>query len=283
MAKKETGLIAPASVESLALLRADYAQEDSLTQNLLPRFAMASQDVMEGEGKKKHVVVEAGTFYTEAQDTEETEVENENGKTEMKKLWTKTEIEAKPRGIIIFKRKQLRFYDEDTEEYTSSPIYDNDDEVIPLFCNKAEVARGTAAELKEKYQYTAEDGKKKSKLEDNRILYVLYTPKSGEPTVYQLNLRGSSMYSFKDYEKKLSKEGKNPKMVVTEFSSEHRQKGKIEWNMMTFETVSIISEAQVKDVLARVEEFKSAIMQTKAFFASKNAEQAKIDKAFEEA
>jgi len=50
-------------------------------------------------------------------------------------------------------------YDEKTEEYTSSPIYDNDDEVIPLWKDRKEVAKGTPKELKEKFHYTDKDGK----------------------------------------------------------------------------------------------------------------------------
>lgn len=280
MAKKETGLVATASEESLALLRSEFPSEPSMSQTLLPRFSMASQDVMEGEGKNKKVVVEAGTFYLESQDEDETEVEDEKGKAVMKRLWTKTEIGDKARAIIVFQRKQLRFYDEDTETYTSSPVYDSEDEIVPLFCEKSEVARGTPKELKEKYQFTDKDGKTKSKLEDNRILYVLYTAKNGEPTVYQLNLRGSSMYSFMSYARELNKKGRAPNMIVTEFGSEHREKGKIEWNMMTFEAIRDIGEDEAKDVLGRINEFKSAIAQQKAFFASKDAADQKANDEF---
>lgn len=279
MAKKETSLAVPLSNESLALLRSEFPSEPSFQSAAFPRLGLASQDVMEGQGKNKKVVTEAGTFFTDVQDEDETEVEDEKGKKTVRKLWSKTELGDMIRGIILFQRKQLRFYDEDTETYTSSPIYDSEDEVIPLFCEKEEVGRGTPKELKAKYEYAGDDGKKKSKLADERILYVLFAKKGEEGVVHQMNIRGSSMYSFMSYARDLNKRGQGPNTVVTEFSSEHREKGKIEWNMMTFEAIRALTEDEAKDVIARNNELKQAIMEQKAFFASKDA----ANKEFEEA
>ncbi len=141
----------------------------------------------------------------------------------------------------------MSYYDGDTQLYTSSPIYDTDDEIIPLFSNKKEVDRGTPAELKGREDYAFEkDGKKKSKLEDNKILYVLYND-----DIYQLNLRGTSMYAFMTYAKKTL-----PPSVVTSFGSEPKEKGSIEWNQMTFNNVRDLDTTEVDMVLSKIQEIK---------------------------
>lgn len=240
--KKETGLSNVLSEESLALLQESYPMDKGLNRIILPRLGMISQDKTEGKGKAMRVVAEAGTFFVER---ETDEINEETGK----KVWAKDEIGTEIEGIILFQRKQLRMYDETTEEYTSSPVYDTDEEVVPLFCNKTEVGRGTPKELKAKYSYTGEDGKTKSKLEDNRILYVLYND-----DVYQMNLRGSSMYSFLTYARKIL-----PPSVITVFNSEPKEKGSIAWNQMTFIAKRKLTEKEAQEVIEKVQEIKVAI------------------------
>lgn len=130
-------------------------------------------------------------------------------------------------GIILYHCYQLSYFDEDTEKYASTPVYDSQDENLPLFSDKKQIAKGTPAELKALYKFTDKDGKEKSKLKDNRIVYVLI----GEE-LFQLNLHGSSMYSFMKYARTA-----NPPTVITNFASEPQKKGQIEWNMMTFKPV----------------------------------------------
>lgn len=241
MSEKTKAVANVANEETLALLQDSYPVEQGPSRISLPRLGLVSQDKTEGKGKSLHVVSEAGTFFTEKQ----TEEEDADGK----KIWEKTEIGTTIEGIILYQRKQLKMYDQATEEFTSSPIYDNDDEVVPLWCNKAEVAKGTPAELKAKYQYVDDSGKTKSKLEDNRILYVLY---DGE--IYQMNLRGSSMYSFLTYARKTL-----PPSVITTFSSEAKEKGSIAWNQMTFAATRKLNQTEAEEVLAKVQEIKTAI------------------------
>lgn len=261
--KKETAIVNVASEESLALLRANFPAEQGFQRTFLPRLAMYSQDKTEGKGKAMTVVAEAGTFYTEKQ----TDEENDEGK----KVWDKTEVGTEIEGIIIYQRKQLRHYDESTEQYTSSPVFDSNDDIIPLFCNKQEIARGTATELKARPEYQYEkDGKIKSKLEDNRILYVLY---DGE--VYQMNLRGSSMYSYMSYTKQL-----NPSTCLTRFSSEAKEKGTIAWNQMTFTKVRDLSQEEAEEVIGKQQEIMSGIMEEKRYFAEVSGTQAKADDDF---
>lgn len=255
MAKKETA-VAVVDQQAIEMLKSMYPVERGFNRILLPRLGMVSQDQTEGKGKAMKVVTVAGTFFTEKQNEEETE--NEDGK--MVKEWNKEEIGDSIEGIILFHRKQLKMYDEATEKYTSSSVFDTEEENIILFCDKKEVARGLAKDLKEKYLYTDKTGKVKSALEENRILYVLY-----ENEVYQMNLRGSSMYSFMKYTGKIF-----PPAVVTSFSSEPKEKGEIEWNQMTFAVKRALDNDELADVVERVQGIKDGIAMEKGYYAQQN-------------
>lgn len=251
--KKTTEVAAPLNDEALALLRSMYPQEEGYTRLMLPRLSFKAQDVMEGTGKNKKVVIAAGTFFLEHQ-TDETD---ENGK----KVWEKLELGDTVDGIIIYKRKQLRMYDEATEEYSSTPIFDTNEDIVPLFCAKKEVARGTAAQLKAMYEYEYTDdkgnAKKKSKLQDNTILYVLV-----EGELYQLNLHGSSMWSFNDYSKSVLVAS-----VMTTFNSEYNKNGSIEWNKMIFKAKRQITAEELEMVVSNIKAIKDAVDGEKAYFA----------------
>jgi hypothetical protein len=253
MSKKETAVAVAPSAEALAALKNNFPQDPGYNRIQLPRIVFKSQDVTEEvrvNGKKQiKVITEAGTFLFER----ETDELDDSGK----KVWEKEEIGPELEGIIIYQRKQLRMYDETTEEFSSSPIYDEDTEVLPLFCNKAEVAKGTPAELKAMYAYTDDNGKEKSKLEENRVLYVLI-----KDELYQLSLRGSSMYSYLGYTRKTLVPS-----VVTLMSSESKVKGSIAWNQMTFTPKVALLEDQIQDVLARQAEIKAAIAEEKSHFS----------------
>lgn len=248
--KTSTAIQTTASEEQLAILRSEFPQEQGFKRIQLPRLGMFSQDQVEGKGKSMKVVAEAGTFYLE---TETDEVDSDG-----KKVWEKEEIGDEIKVNIIFQRKQLKYYDEKTEMFTSSAVYDSDDEVIPLFCNKAEIDKGTSAELKSReiYQYE-KDGKKKSKLEDNRILYALYNDK-----LYQLNLRGSSMYSWMTFLRKVT----SPAAYLLKLSSDSKEKGSIAWNQMTFEIVRDINGEEADQIIEYVKEIKEGIALEKEFF-----------------
>lgn len=270
--KSSTALMKAPDESVLALLRAEFPTEPSFQRALLPRLFVLNKDEREEtkvNGKKEiKVITEAGTFIREKQETNpengELVLNEDTGKPE----WTKEELGDSIEGIIVFQRKQLRYYDEGTEQYTSSPVYDNEDEVLPLFCDKAEVDRGTPAELKAKYPGVTRAGKPKSNLEDNRILYVLV---DGE--LHQMNLRGTSMFAYMDFARKA-----RPAVpaVLTSFGSEHMEKGDIEWQKMTFTVSRPLSADEVNEVVEKVREIKDGIEQEKAFFADRNA----VDNAF---
>lgn len=238
--------------EQLALLRDSYPVEKGFTRILLPRLGLVSQDVVEGKGKSMKVVTEAGTFFTESQ----TDEVNEEGK----KVWDRQEIGTSIQGTILFQRKQLRFYDSANQSYTSSPIYDNDDQVVPLFANKAEVAKGTPKELQARpeFQGLSAKGKPISKLEEQRVLYVLY-----KDTVFQMTVRGTSMFAFLTYVR-----GNLPPSVLTEFDSEEKQNGSISWSQMTFETVRQLDSKEATVVQEKMNEIRTAVEAEKNFYKS---------------
>ncbi len=268
MAEKTKAVAVAASEEVLAQLGSAYATEEGGKGVYLPRLGMFSQDKTEetgkGKDKKIKVIAAAGEFFIERQ----TEEVGEDGK----KVWAREELGSTIQGVIFYKRHQLRMYDEDTKEYTSSPVYDTKDEVLPLWCNKKEVARGTPAELQEKFMIVNKKGKKVSALEDNRILYVLI---DGE--AYQLNLRGSSMYSLLSYEK-----GVQPPTVITEFSSEAMENGDISWNKMMFKAVRKLTGKEAAEVAEFQGKTSEAIRLSKESYAKADESDAKADRELKE-
>ncbi len=240
---QEVAVIDP---ELLAELNDMRPQEESRFSKIsLPRIGYASVDKMEGEGNAKKVTEEAGTFFYEIA-TEETNAEG-------KKIFKREEIGKSMEGVILYHRHQLSYYDKKTEKYTSSPIYDTKDEVIPLWCDKQEVAKGTPDELRAKYAFVDEDGKDKCKLKDNRILYILH-----KEQLYQLALHGSSMFAFLSYVRKV-----NPATVLTYFDSEPKKKGKTKWQQMTFTSVRPLNNEELLDIRDKVREVKFAIQAEK--------------------
>lgn len=255
-----------ANEDILEQLKQSFPTDPGMNKIFLPRISFVSQDKTEGKGKATKVVVEAGTFFTEVQLDE---IDEETGK----KAWEKTEVGTTMEAIILYQRKQLKYYDAATESFTSSPVYDDDNEIIPLFAMKKQVAKGTPEELKKAYQYADKtDGKIKSKLEDNRILYILY---KGE--IWQLNLRGSSMWSFRTYVK-----GTNPSTVLTKFGSEPKEQGSNSWNQMTFKPVRSLTAAEAKDILARVRTIQEDIQKEKAVYNTAQLASAKGDKELDD-
>ncbi len=257
--KKSTEVSTVVSQGIIDQLSQAYPIESGYNKIILPRLSLISQDKTEGKGKAMKVVVEAGTFLEEKMTDEKDEKD--------KNIWTKDEIGTSFEGIILYQRKQLKLYDEATEKYTNSPIFDTEEEVLPLWCEGKEITRGTPAELKAKYKFTDRSGKEKSALEENRIIYVLY-----KDAVYQMNLRGSSMYSFLTYSRKVL-----PPAIVTKFSSEAKEKGEIAWNMMTFEKVRDITSEESVDIVTKVNEIRHAVNMEKSQYAKATVKTDELD------
>jgi hypothetical protein len=238
--------------EQLAILNDSYPVEDESTRLQLPRFGMLSKDIIEetgtGKNKKIKVVEAAGTFFTE-RDLGEV---NEDGK----KVWTKTFIEGETVEVIIaYHRRQLRKFDSSLEKYISSPIYDNADQVIPLYLDKQIIKRGTQAELQALYPALTQKGKPTSDLKEECILYVVYNNE-----LYQMNISQSSKWEFKTYSR-----GLNPSTVVTVIGSVEDTFGTNTYRKMTFKNdrpinsdeFEIVAESQgaIKEVVKSDEKF----------------------------
>ena len=250
------------SEESLAALRAMFPKDAGFERKSFSRLGLTSQDETEGKGKTLKVVAEAGSFFIER-------ASKELHETTGKKKWLKTELGTSIEGIIIFNRKQLSYYNSNDETYSSTPIYDNDDEVIPLFCSGAEIAKGTPKELQALYPAQTRTGKPSSALKDNSIVYVLY-----ENELFQMNLHGTSMYAYKTF-KRATHPGVNE--FMTHFSSEPKSMGSTEWNQMTFKTIRPLTADEVENSLSLASDMTQAIKEEKAFFANRNGGLAKDD------
>lgn len=247
--KKEIQILSP---EQLAELNAAYpVAEESMRVNL-PRFGMLAKDITQEEGKGKtktiKIIESAGTFYTE-QDKGEV---NDQGK----KVWTKTYLGEEVEVIIAFHRRQLRLYDKGLNKFISSPIYDNKDQIIPLYLDKRQIAKGTQEELRARYPKLTEKGKKSSKLNEETILYILY-----EGELYQCNLSQSSKWSFKDYSK-----GVNPSTVITTLNSVEETNGSNTYRKITFKNTRIINSEEFELVKKAQEMLKTQVESDAQYF-----------------
>ena len=243
------------SKDLLAEAAGNMPTDNSFQRIILPRIGMFTQDQTEGKGKSMVVTAEAGTFYIDA----ESEETNDEGK----KVWAKTELGKEIEATIIYHRKKLSYWDSSAQEFTSSPIFDTDEDVVPLFKARKEIAKGTPKELKKDYMYVdPRDQKTKSKLQDMVVLYVLYAG-----NVYQCEIKGTSMYSFKTYSR-----GVVPPVVLTHFSSEYKESGSINWNQMSFKTLRKLTNEEVVEVVGLQNMIKSSIKAEKDYFASLNTD-----------
>lgn len=267
MATKGKEVVQVLTDEQAAALLDLFPVEQSFVRVQLPRFGMVSQDKFEGKGKAAKLVAEAGMFFTEHQ-TED--LDPNTGK----KLWERTDLGTQVEGTIIFQRKQLRMYDEVNNVYTSSPIYDSNDEMVSLFRDRQKIATDTPDKLKAMYPGVSRTGKAKSELNEDRILYVILHD-DAEQKIYQLNLHGTSMYSFIDYARK-----QPVPTLLTSFSSEPKENGSTNWNQMTFTQYRKLTPEEASVVIEKVNEIKAGIAAEKAYFSRAVAVDTAADKEF---
>lgn len=239
--------IIKANEQALAELNDLFPREQNqFTRISLPRLSFVSQDVTEGKGKTLKVITEAGSFIKETP----TEEVDENGK----KVWQKEDLGKSIQATILYYRYQLSMYDESSEAFFSTPVFDKNTEVLPLFSKGKKVAEGTPAELKKLYEFVdTKDKKTKSKLRENRVLYVLY-----EGELYQMTLHGSSMYSFIDYKKNIVLPA-----VLSKISSTEEEKGSTQWNKASFETISKLDNEELSKNIQSIKEIITAIQAEK--------------------
>ncbi len=263
--KTETAVTTEASAEALAELAAMFPQGDTYNRTQLPKLVFKSQTKLDDDDK---VIVKAGTFFIERP----TDDVDENGK----KVWSQTELGKELDGNIIMYRKRLQMWDQSAEEFTSSPMYDEEHEVLPLFCGGKLVATGTPAELRAMFPEMKEvtdykTGEKKiktvSKLKDARVLYILV---DGE--LLELTIQGTSMYSFLDYLKKTA-----IPTVITTFNSEKKEQGATKWNQITFKINRTLSADEASLAVNTLSELLDGIKAEKEFYANKRAATAAIE------
>lgn len=262
-----------ASEDQLSVLSQNTPLEPSFTRIMVPRFGLVSQDKTEesgtGKNKKIDVVAASGTFYIE-RETDELVTKEDGAQS---KKWQKEYLdENNQEAIILYYRKQLRYYDEKEEKYTSSPIFDNDDEQVVLFKDRKEVARGTVAELKALYPGVDTRGRRVSKLQDEKIMYIL---RDGE--IYQLNLSRSNLWAFQKYASKV-----RVSTVVTIFGSEAKTKGTIEWSQLTYTAKRVLTSEEATMAIEKISEIKEAISSEKEFYAGNSTQSSQADKDFDE-
>lgn len=254
--------------EQIEKLNEAYPVSEEGNRLILPRLGMLSKDITKetgsGKNKKIEVVQAAGTFYTES---DEGEV-NEDGK----KVWTKKFIDGESVDVIItLHRKQLRKFDSSLEKFISSPVFDNSEQVIPLYLDKQIIKRGTQKELQALYPALTQKGKPTSDLKEETILYVLY-----KNELYQCNPSQSSKWEFMAYKKSL-----NPSTVITTLGSVEETFGKNTYRKMTFKSKGLITQPEFELVVENQGMLKNQI-ETDAKYLLESANQKDFDKEVDE-
>lgn len=240
-------------LKSLAPVSNDYSKVQ------LPKLGMLAKDITEetgsGKNKKINIVNVAGEFYVE----NKTDELNEKGKN----IYAKTFFEGETmEGIVVYHRYQLSLWDEAKKLYTSSPIYDSNTDIIPLFEGGTQIAKGTPAELQARYpDGVTKTGRPRYALKEITVLYVL---KDGE--LYEWPLSMSSKYEFSDYKKKVICPS-----VVTTFGSKEETHGSNTYKKTTFASKRQITAEEFEVVKETVTGIKDAIEAEKRYYATLTA------------
>lgn len=231
-------------------------KENTFVRRTFPRISFVSQDVTEGKGKSMKVVTEAGTFFTE-RPTDETDDKG-------KKIWEKKEIGKELQAVIFFTRKKLSYYDQAAGKFVNSSYFDQDTDMVPLWSDGKEIAKGNKKELQAPYVFTKEDGKQSCKLAENKILYVWY-----EGEVYELTVKGTSMYEYSAYYKQWNGE---PNKNLTLISSIECENGSTLWNKTTYSRVRQLTQDEWDVTRELAAEMLHGIADEKAYFNSINTD-----------
>lgn len=251
--KKNKEVSTELTAEQLAILNEGFPMNDESNRLILPRFGLLSKDITETTGtgklKKIEVIQSSGTFYTE----EDKGNVNEEGK----KIWTKTFLDGDKQDVVIlFYRKQLSMYDSSLEKFYSTPIFDNSEQIIPLYLDKKVLHKGTQKQLQEKFPSTTLKGKLSSNLKEVTILYVLV-----DGVLHQCNLSQSSKWEFLSYKKNI-----NPSSVITTLSSTEETFGENTYRKMTFTKKRNINGGEFDEVIENQRLLKDQVEADKRFF-----------------
>lgn len=233
---------------ALDKLRQAYPQhaEDSYVKTVLPQITFKAKAVLDDAGEK--VVIKAGTFMLKVRSEEQ-----KDGKYE----YAETKLGDAISLNVLFERYRLSFYDSSNEAYVSSPVFDDKEEIVKLFSNGKQIASGTVAELQALPEYTVEeDGKKKCKLQLQKVLYVFH---DGE--VREMAMSLGNGYAWR----KFKQENIVPAITI-EITSEKTENGGNKYNQMVFKNAGWLSEEEAERNLALVDDIKKGIEAEKAYY-----------------
>ena len=243
-----------ASGSALEALKNAYPQnkEDSYERTILPQIRFKSKAVLDEDGEK--VVMKAGTFVLVTRSEEKDEHD--------KYTYEETVIGTDLTVDVLYERYRLSYYDSAKKAYVSSPVFDDKDQVVKLFSGGKEYASGTVAELQAMPEFTIEeDGKKKCKLQLQKVLYMVY---NGE--LHEMTLSFSNGFAWRKY-----KQENMVPLVHTVFDSKKTEHGGNKYNELTYTVGGYLTEEEALENLTLVNEIKSGIEAEKAFFGKAQA------------
>lgn len=241
--------LAIAQGSALEALKASYPQhtEDSYVKVVLPQIRFKAKAVL--DDAQENVVLKAGTFVLVKRSEEKDEHD--------KYTYEETPIGTSVTADVLYERYRLSYYDSANNAYVSSPVFDDTKEVVKLFSNGKEYASGTVAELQAMPEFVIEeDGKKKMKLQLQKVLYMVY-----EGALHEMTLSLSNSFVWRKY-----KQSTMVPLVHTIFDSSKTEHGGNKYNEMTFTAGDYLTEEEATANLALVNEIKNGIDAEKAFF-----------------
>ena len=247
--------------EALDRLRQNYPQhvEDNYEKVVLPQIRFKAKAVLDDDDK---VVTKAGTFVKVVRSEEQ----NAEGKYD----YNEDVIGQSLAVNVLYERYKLTYYDSADNSYVQSPVFDEKTDVTKLFQNGKEIASGTSAELQALPQFAfEEDGKKKSRLQLLKVLYVYY-----DGALHETTLSRGNGYGFSNWKRDLrNKEGKVPAEVELKITSQKTEHGGNKYNEMVFTTGDTLSNEDLTRNADLIEEMRQSIAAEKAFYGQQTAGQ----------
>jgi hypothetical protein len=260
---EETQVTTTADAAVLAALGAQVPADAGFARIQLPRIAFKAKAKFEqdpDDEEKMKVIYKAGSFFTER----ETDEKDEEGKA----VWDKENIGTTLEGIVVYKRKQLRYYDEPGQTFYSTPIFDTPDQIIPLFAGSKKIASGTPAALKKMDMFKYEkEGKTRSYLSDNTVVYLLV----GEE-LFQFSI--TSIGAIIDFSRYGQKVQYGLAANVTRFTSTKEVKGDNNYNALAFASARLITADEATLVQEKINLIVDAINAEKEFYANMSEDSA---------
>lgn len=248
--------ITPAG-SALEALKAIYPQhvEDSYEKTILPQIRFKAKAVLDENQEK--VVLKAGTLVVVTRSEEK----DANDKYTYEEVPVGTSITAD----VLYDRYRLSYYDSANNTYISSPVFDNKEEVVKLFSGGKEYASGTVQELQALPEFTIEeDGKKRCRLQLQKVLYVFYNG-----AIHEIALSVGNSFAFRKY-----KQETVVPLVHTVFDSKKTEHGGNKYNEMTFTAGAYLTEEEAQHNLELVTSIKDGISAEKAFYGQAQQAQA---------